>query len=52
MIDTMGAAAFVKRCEALAKSYGKRFTPNTLLIDMAAKGDTFYQRFAPGKQAA
>ena len=31
MIDTMGAAAFVKRCEALAKAYGKRFTPNTLL---------------------
>ncbi|HYM18648.1 MAG TPA: 3-hydroxyacyl-CoA dehydrogenase NAD-binding domain-containing protein [Micropepsaceae bacterium] len=52
MIDTMGAAAFVKRCEALAAKHGERFTPNKLLKDMATKGETFYRRFEPGKKAA
>ena len=52
MIDTMGAAAFVSRCEALAKSHGERFAPNKLLRDLAGKNETFYQRFAPGKKAA
>ena len=46
-IDGMGAAAFVKRCNALAKAHGPRFTPNKLLKDMAAKGNSFYRRFAP-----
>ena len=46
-IDTIGPAAFVKRCEGLAAKYGDRFTPNALLKDMAAKGDSFYRRFAP-----
>jgi len=50
-IDTMGAAAFVATCERMAKAYGERFTPNKLLKDMAAKGDTFYKRFAPQKAA-
>src|SRR4029077_19023802 len=50
MIDTMGAAAFVKRCEALAAKHGERFTPNKLLREMAAKGETFYQRFAPASK--
>jgi 3-hydroxyacyl-CoA dehydrogenase/enoyl-CoA hydratase/3-hydroxybutyryl-CoA epimerase len=52
MIDTMGAAAFVSRCEALAKKHGDRFAPNKLLRELAGKGETFYQRFAPGKKAA
>jgi 3-hydroxyacyl-CoA dehydrogenase/enoyl-CoA hydratase/3-hydroxybutyryl-CoA epimerase len=52
MIDTLGAAAFVKRCETLASKYGERFAPNRLLTDMAQKGDTFYRRFEPGKKAA
>jgi len=52
MIDTMGASAFVSRCEALAKRHGDRFAPNKLLRDLAAKGETFYQRFAPAKKAA
>ena len=52
MIDTMGAAAFVSRCEALAKKHGERFTPNKLLRELAGKGETFYQRFAPPKAAA
>ncbi len=51
-IDTMGAKEFVARCEAFAKIHGERFKPNQLLVEMAAKGDTFYERFAPRKQAA
>jgi 3-hydroxyacyl-CoA dehydrogenase/enoyl-CoA hydratase/3-hydroxybutyryl-CoA epimerase len=50
-IDTVGAAEFVRRCERMAKAYGERYAPNALLRDMAAKGETFYKRFAP-KQAA
>ncbi len=46
-IDGMGAAVFVNRCNALAKEHGPRFAPNKLLKDMAAKGDSFYRRFAP-----
>jgi 3-hydroxyacyl-CoA dehydrogenase/enoyl-CoA hydratase/3-hydroxybutyryl-CoA epimerase len=51
-IDTIGAAAFVKRCDDFAAKYGERFKPNKLLRDMAAKNETFYSRFAPVKQAA
>jgi 3-hydroxyacyl-CoA dehydrogenase/enoyl-CoA hydratase/3-hydroxybutyryl-CoA epimerase len=51
MIDTIGAKAFVARCDALAKKHGERFAPNKLLRDMAAKGQTFYERFAPAKVA-
>lgn len=51
-IDTVGTKAFVARCEDFAKKYGDRFKPNKLLKDMAAKGETFYGRFAPQKQAA
>jgi 3-hydroxyacyl-CoA dehydrogenase/enoyl-CoA hydratase/3-hydroxybutyryl-CoA epimerase len=51
-IDTIGAAAFVARCDAFAARFGERFKPNALLRDMAAKGETFYSRFAPQKQAA
>jgi len=31
---------------------GRRFAPPKLLIEMAAKGETFYGRFAPKKLAA
>jgi 3-hydroxyacyl-CoA dehydrogenase/enoyl-CoA hydratase/3-hydroxybutyryl-CoA epimerase len=51
-IDTVGTAAFVKRCNDFAAKYGDRFKPNQLLRDMAAKNETFYSRFAPVKQAA
>jgi 3-hydroxyacyl-CoA dehydrogenase / enoyl-CoA hydratase / 3-hydroxybutyryl-CoA epimerase len=51
-IDTVGAAAFVKRCDEFAAKYGERFKPNKLLREMAAKHETFYGRFAPVKQAA
>jgi 3-hydroxyacyl-CoA dehydrogenase/enoyl-CoA hydratase/3-hydroxybutyryl-CoA epimerase len=51
-IDFMGTKKFVELCQKLEKKYGSRFTPPKLLIDMAAKGETFYVRFAPKKMAA
>jgi 3-hydroxyacyl-CoA dehydrogenase/enoyl-CoA hydratase/3-hydroxybutyryl-CoA epimerase len=45
-IDGLGTAAFVALCEKLAAAHGGRFAPNRLLIEMAAKGETFYGRFA------
>jgi 3-hydroxyacyl-CoA dehydrogenase / enoyl-CoA hydratase / 3-hydroxybutyryl-CoA epimerase len=46
-IDMMGTARFVARCEELAMRCGTRFKPSPLLLDMAAKDETFYGRFAP-----
>jgi 3-hydroxyacyl-CoA dehydrogenase / enoyl-CoA hydratase / 3-hydroxybutyryl-CoA epimerase len=46
-IDMMGTARFVARCEELAMKCGPRFKPSPLLLDMAAKDETFYGRFAP-----
>ncbi|MDE5447037.1 3-hydroxyacyl-CoA dehydrogenase [Bradyrhizobium sp. CSA207] len=51
-IDFMGTTKFVELCLRLEKKYGSRFTPPKLLIDMAAKGETFYGRFPPKKAAA
>jgi 3-hydroxyacyl-CoA dehydrogenase/enoyl-CoA hydratase/3-hydroxybutyryl-CoA epimerase len=53
-IDMMGTKKFVALCERLAQQYGERFRPNKLLVDMAAKGESFYSRFSPKpqKQAA
>ncbi len=42
LIDTVGAAEFVKTCDRLAQSYGPRFAPNAQLRDMAKTGGTFY----------
>ena len=50
-IDGMGAKAFVEMCDKLAAKHGDRFAPPKLLRDMAAKGETFYGRFAPAKAA-
>lgn len=49
-IENMGAAAFVKLCESLAKKHGERFRPNRLLKRMAKTGETFYG--SAGKKAA
>jgi 3-hydroxyacyl-CoA dehydrogenase/enoyl-CoA hydratase/3-hydroxybutyryl-CoA epimerase len=49
-IDMMGTKKFVEQCQALEKKYGARFKPNQLLLDMAAKGETFYGRFASPKR--
>ncbi|MGL5164510.1 MAG: 3-hydroxyacyl-CoA dehydrogenase NAD-binding domain-containing protein [Afipia sp.] len=51
-IDFMGTKKFVELCHKLEKKYGSRFTPPKLLVDMAAKGETFYGRFPPKKLAA
>ena len=49
-IDMRGTKRFVELCRKLEKKYGARFAPNKLLIDLAAKGEGFYQRFAPAKK--
>ena len=46
-IDMMGTKNFVAACRKLEKKYGARFAPNKLLLDLAAKGESFYDRFAP-----
>jgi 3-hydroxyacyl-CoA dehydrogenase / enoyl-CoA hydratase / 3-hydroxybutyryl-CoA epimerase len=51
MIDTVGAAKFAERCKRLSDKHGPRFAPNKLLLDMAARNETFYGRFAPKKAA-
>jgi len=50
-IDQYGLKAFVDQADKYAAQYGDRFSPPQLLRDMAAKGETFYGRFA-GKKAA
>ncbi len=51
-IDFMGTKNFVALCHKFEAKYGPRFTPPQLLVDMAAKDETFYGRFPPKKQAA
>jgi 3-hydroxyacyl-CoA dehydrogenase/enoyl-CoA hydratase/3-hydroxybutyryl-CoA epimerase len=51
-IDGMGAKAFVDQCNQFAKSYGERFKPPKLLIDMAKMDESFYGRFAPQRRLA
>ena len=51
-IDGMGVKTFVDLCEKLAGKYGSHFQPTALLKDMAAKGETFYGRFAPEARKA
>jgi 3-hydroxyacyl-CoA dehydrogenase/enoyl-CoA hydratase/3-hydroxybutyryl-CoA epimerase len=46
-IDGIGAKAFVKIAKNLQKKYGAEFKPPKLLLDMAEKGESFYQRFDP-----
>lgn len=46
-IDGIGAAKFVEIAKALQRKYGAQFKAPKLLIDMAEKGDTFYERFNP-----
>ncbi|WP_256748891.1 3-hydroxyacyl-CoA dehydrogenase NAD-binding domain-containing protein [Mesorhizobium sp. Mes31] len=46
-IDGIGAKAFVKIAKDLQKKYGAEFKAPKLLLDMAEKGETFYQRFDP-----
>ncbi|TSE12525.1 3-hydroxyacyl-CoA dehydrogenase [Mesorhizobium intechi] len=46
-IDGVGAKRFVKIAKGLQKKYGAEFKVPKLLIDMAEKDETFYQRFDP-----
>ncbi len=51
-IDTWGAKAFVERADELKAKYpGVYFDVPDLLRDMAAKGETFYQRFGAAAAA-
>jgi len=52
LIDQTGLKAFVETADRLATTYGDRFKVPELLREMAAKGETFYGRFAPEKKAA
>ena len=52
LIDTIGVKDFVEECDRLAQKYGERFMPTPLLREMAEKGETFYKRFDPKKEAA
>jgi 3-hydroxyacyl-CoA dehydrogenase/enoyl-CoA hydratase/3-hydroxybutyryl-CoA epimerase len=49
-IDMMGTKRFVELCRRLEKKHGARFRPNKLLLDMAAKNETFYHRFPPERR--
>jgi 3-hydroxyacyl-CoA dehydrogenase / enoyl-CoA hydratase / 3-hydroxybutyryl-CoA epimerase len=51
-IDMMGTKRFVELCKTLEKKHGQRFKPSKLLLDMAAKNETFYRRFAPERRRA
>jgi len=52
-IDGIGAQKFVATAKRLQKKYGAEFKPPRLLLDMAEKGETFYERFDPyGKAEA
>ena len=46
-VDMMGTGAFAMLCDGLAAKHGERFAAPALLKDMAAKGESFYGRFAP-----
>jgi 3-hydroxyacyl-CoA dehydrogenase/enoyl-CoA hydratase/3-hydroxybutyryl-CoA epimerase len=46
-IDGIGAEKFLALSKTLRKKFGDQFKAPKLLADMAAKGETFYQRFDP-----
>jgi 3-hydroxyacyl-CoA dehydrogenase/enoyl-CoA hydratase/3-hydroxybutyryl-CoA epimerase len=49
-IDMMGTTRFVALCEKLAAKHGPRFAPSPLLLEMAARNELFYGRFAPERR--
>lgn len=49
-IDGMGVAKFVELAKSLRKKFGDQFKAPKLLVEMAEKGETFYQRFDPYKE--
>ena len=51
-LDMLGAPRAVEIADRLTANHGDRFRAPDLLRDMAAKGDTFYTRFAAPAKAA
>jgi len=51
-LDMLGAARAAELCDGLTGRHGPRFTTPDLLRDLAAKGQTFYGRFADQASAA
>ncbi|PZR00647.1 MAG: 3-hydroxyacyl-CoA dehydrogenase [Cereibacter sphaeroides] len=51
-LDILGEGRAVAICEELTAHHGQRFAVPALLREMAAKGETFYGRFAPAAKAA
>lgn len=51
-IDGMGTKKFVQLANRLEQKFGSQFQPPKLLLDMAEKGESFYQRFDPSRQEA
>jgi 3-hydroxyacyl-CoA dehydrogenase/enoyl-CoA hydratase/3-hydroxybutyryl-CoA epimerase len=45
-IDTMGAAAFVRKAESLAQKYGPRFRPPDMFRKLARSGGKLYEKAA------
>ncbi|MGB3245009.1 MAG: 3-hydroxyacyl-CoA dehydrogenase NAD-binding domain-containing protein [Sulfitobacter sp.] len=51
-LDMIGTPYAAERCDQLEAKFGERFKCPDLLRDMAAKGQTFYERFAPEAEKA
>ncbi|THH37101.1 3-hydroxyacyl-CoA dehydrogenase [Aliishimia ponticola] len=51
-LDIIGAEYAAARCDELEAKFGERFKCPALLREMAEKGQSFYERFAPQAQAA
>ncbi|MDP5216950.1 3-hydroxyacyl-CoA dehydrogenase NAD-binding domain-containing protein [Ruegeria sp. 2205SS24-7] len=51
-LDIIGTPYAAERCDQLVATYGDRFACPQLLRDMAAKGQSFYERFDPEAKAA
>ncbi len=51
-LDIIGTPYAAERCDQLQAAYGDRFACPDLLREMAAKGQSFYNRFAPEAAAA
>ena len=43
-IHSLGLASFIQQCDDLAAKFGERFRPAPILLEMAASGQSFYQR--------
>ena len=51
-LDMVGTPWAAERCDQLQAKYGDRFACPPLLREMADKGESFYERFAPDAEAA